>query len=1304
MPQRRIATVALLLLMACAPSLLYAQTFAEQFNPSGDPIGGGPGYSQIPNASAADHVLGAPSTAADLLALAKSYYDEAAGQTVTPASAAAEGTLIYVDPAAALDLDGYDQITFNDGVTLASNRGESLGDGTYAPGALLKRRSMWPNTDGGPQLEALFMAWNGGRLTGFRAQGPFDLRGPNASKTRDWLGGATFFGKRGISGTFELDNNEIYAWPDFAVWWYHTTTGDAMHHNWVHHNRQVGWGYGLYPGRPFGPGDEEVLFLTDYNLFQENKHSVDHNSARPSSWHNLVWKVRGNVFLGRHGQSIIHGHVNKVGGCSYSGWKTDYIRNMIVQPGEPKSTRDVGLGLPPEGGYLNVKDLYLDRATRANTYVSKYISGDRVDPQDPNYDPDWDASCSAPHGSVTVDIHTDLGGATLPTEGSVPSATTLTEGQALTLDLSGSSDPDGHAITHHEILWGDGKSATDPAHREVVYGASAQHTYAESGTYIVRVTAFNEHGIPSRVAHHEITVEPAAEGPLFVAFVGANWPGGEGQNWPGYYSARLLVNGHVAMDWRDVASFSGYERIAWDAAPIDADATFELTMELRTDQTIADPDGTEPGRVEFHVDRFYLFGRDGALYDEDLFLSGDDVGVMITTWGGGGSSSLFDRHDRAIGPGYGHALTVPQQSWTGHTAGDRYAFTTNAKGLNPSPTPAPTDAPPIASLLSWHPMEEAGATATRADAHSTVDLEVADGRPVGGAVPGVQGNAVDLGPSGRLDTKNSAPSFPLDLSEDFSVVSWVYVPSAETEAGIAWAAANGDAPLKLVTVPWRGRYQFSFYAGAAKRYVENNDLAHDTWQMVTLRYDASARTVRLRVDGGPDAEEALSAPIDIGNGGDFWRVKGGGLRVDEQSVWQRYLSDADLDWLYNGGGGRTYAELGEGPPSGAASHSIELRQGWNLISSYVAPEPSSLEAVFADVLSDVALVKDEAGKAFLPGEGINRIGDWDPLEAYMVYARQAVTLRLSGTSLSGAPPAVPLEQGWNLVPYLREASLPIEEALGSISEHVVLVKDYAGAAWIPEYGINHIGLMQPQQGYKVYMAQPAELTYTPSGSSEPRPALTRGPAPSAPLKAPGVSSSAVVLVQAEGLREGQRVSAWVPERGRIGEGVVQHGGTVAVTLRGDESATAGVVEGARSNDAIVLNVHPGGRGEPRRLAISSLSDALSGQRLEGPLSYRSDGFYIAQAEELPQAFRLGQNYPNPFRRSTTIAYSLPEKAKVKLVVYDALGRRVATLVDEEQDAGTYRAKFNAAQLSSGIYFYRLRAGDFTDDGRMVLAK
>ncbi|MFN3345366.1 MAG: T9SS type A sorting domain-containing protein, partial [Chloroherpetonaceae bacterium] len=87
-----------------------------------------------------------------------------------------------------------------------------------------------------------------------------------------------------------------------------------------------------------------------------------------------------------------------------------------------------------------------------------------------------------------------------------------------------------------------------------------------------------------------------------------------------------------------------------------------------------------------------------------------------------------------------------------------------------------------------------------------------------------------------------------------------------------------------------------------------------------------------------------------------------------------------------------------------------------------------------------------------------------------------------------------------------------------------------------------------------------------------------------------------------------------------------------------------------------------------------------------------------------KTFALEQNYPNPFNPTTVIAYQLPVASEVKLEVYDVLGRKVMSLVNGRQEAGAYRYTLNAATLSSGVYFYRLQAGNFVSTKKMMLVK
>ena len=88
----------------------------------------------------------------------------------------------------------------------------------------------------------------------------------------------------------------------------------------------------------------------------------------------------------------------------------------------------------------------------------------------------------------------------------------------------------------------------------------------------------------------------------------------------------------------------------------------------------------------------------------------------------------------------------------------------------------------------------------------------------------------------------------------------------------------------------------------------------------------------------------------------------------------------------------------------------------------------------------------------------------------------------------------------------------------------------------------------------------------------------------------------------------------------------------------------------------------------------------------------------------PKAFTLSQNYPNPFNPSTTIRYSLTTKSNVTLRIYNILGQQVESLVNMEQGAGSYVVQYNASRLSTGVYFYELRAGDYRDIKKMLLLK
>ena len=114
---------------------------------------------------------------------------------------------------------------------------------------------------------------------------------------------------------------------------------------------------------------------------------------------------------------------------------------------------------------------------------------------------------------------------------------------------------------------------------------------------------------------------------------------------------------------------------------------------------------------------------------------------------------------------------------------------------------------------------------------------------------------------------------------------------------------------------------------------------------------------------------------------------------------------------------------------------------------------------------------------------------------------------------------------------------------------------------------------------------------------------------------------------------------------------------------------------------------------------------ITGLRVERP-DFQSVTFSLSGSEpgNLPTEYSLSQNYPNPFNPSTQIKFALPEQTRVNLTVFNVLGQKVVTLVDQDMDAGEHTVTFDADQYGSGVYFYRLATDNFRETKKMVLLK
>jgi len=164
-------------------------------------------------------------------------------------------------------------------------------------------------------------------------------------------------------------------------------------------------------------------------------------------------------------------------------------------------------------------------------------------------------------------------------------------------------------------------------------------------------------------------------------------------------------------------------------------------------------------------------------------------------------------------------------------------------------------------------------------------------------------------------------------------------------------------------------------------------------------------------------------------------------------------------------------------------------------------------------------------------------------------------------------------------------------------------------------------------------------------------------------------------------------------------------GKVRLQLLNDQTPVIVIADSAQNSGALLWTV-PGtlAPGAAYRISLVSLTDTTVTSSSAQEFSIENAVLSVASSAGLPRSFALEQNFPNPFNPSTTIRYALPLRASVVLAVYNMLGQQVSALIKGMQDAGLYEVRFDAAGLASGMYFYRLQAGTFTETKRLLLIR
>jgi hypothetical protein len=391
----------------------------------------------------------------------------------------------------------------------------------------------------------------------------------------------------------------------------------------------------------------------------------------------------------------------------------------------------------------------------------------------------------------------------------------------------------------------------------------------------------------------------------------------------------------------------------------------------------------------------------------------------------------------------------------------------------------------------------------------------------------------------------------------------------------------------------------------------------------------------------------------------------------------------------------------------------ELAEGWNLISWNINTESDYILDVFGPIMDslDVILGFEQGGLTYDPDlPQFSTLWYVDHLSGYWVRVKDGkqVTLELEGLPVPASYP-IAVTTGWNLVSYLPSESLTPHMALATVHDHLIVAYGFDGVPMIYEPGMstqNTLDMMHSCFGYWLKVTADGQLVY-PSFMSIPVPPLVIVPVDEAARMAPpdvtptrnwvNLYGSSLTL-DGEIVQAGATISAHSAEGIKVGGFTLTEAGTFGFMPVYADDPESGQGAGLRRGEKFYLSVN--GIETNEELVWTDNGEAIEVTNLTAKTG--SD-------VPLPDSYWLGQNYPNPFNPMTSISFQLPTAGHARLEIYNVLGKLVAVAFDGMATSGENVVIWEGTdafgeKVSSGVYFYRLTSGDFTETRKMMLLK
>ncbi|MBN2010029.1 T9SS type A sorting domain-containing protein [candidate division KSB1 bacterium] len=401
--------------------------------------------------------------------------------------------------------------------------------------------------------------------------------------------------------------------------------------------------------------------------------------------------------------------------------------------------------------------------------------------------------------------------------------------------------------------------------------------------------------------------------------------------------------------------------------------------------------------------------------------------------------------------------------------------------------------------------------------------------------------------------------------------------------------------------------------------------------------------------------------------------------------------------------------------SGNVAQQIECTAGWTWLSFNKAADDLAVNAMLASLspVNNDQIKSQTTFAQYGAGTWAGSLTNIEHKKMYMIKLASSDVLEYGGDIIQASTKKISVTSGWNWIGYIPNSNIEINEALAyfNASQNDVIKGQNSFALYDIDAGWQgSLKYLVPGQGYKLYAGNNGELVYPDRGMYLPTPGLAKQIALSENISdwkvapEPYQYNMTITATVDQDNTDQCILAAFVGDQCR---GVAYP--VLSEKLKKNVYFLMAHSE-AFENELIELRLFDNATGE-ERVAIKKttfVSDGMLGT-LGKPVEIKTRELRAGDLGYVPKEFMLSQNYPNPFNPVTRIGFGVPTTSHVTIKVYNIRGQEVATLFDEQMDAGYRYVEWNSAsdsgiQMASGMYFIKMVSGNFVKTRKMMLLK